>query len=266
VIIDSVKYLFDAYQLVGIAKALRIPCTQKTKKDMLAAEIAELGIKLRKIASHPSYVQAFVRLQQLWRLKLHGNTMIASNKDDPFTLTAIKDIPPNDAFAYKDERGRTWAFTASDLYYYIVSNSPTNPFTRDNIPEKDLRRLGIIMKGRPMVEFSLDSCTTIDQLYTYVLGFYEQEGFYLQNDWFKALTINDLNVIRIVVCGNNWPPIESHKDFVNLMLHMVNSTDPLRFPSICLLISTASRLIPEMEEAIPDWVFTAALGQTTETA
>ena len=256
---EAVKYLIDSYQLVGIAKALGIQCTYRYPKDTLITAIVNMGMKLGKIAGAAAQIRAIIRLQQKWRAYLHGDSTIASNNDDPFTLSQIKDMSANDVFAYKDEHGRTWAFQAEDLYYHVRSNSPTNPFTREMIPVKDIRRLSVIMADRPLVKFSLDSCTTVDQMYTYVLGLYDKEGFYLQNEWFKALSIHDLDVVRKVVCRHgNTGSIKSHKDFAHFMLSIVTSTDPLRFPSICLLISTVSRLIPEMEEAVPDWVFASA--------
>lgn len=258
---NTLKYIFDTYQLAVIAKALGISCTYRYPKARLTALIVDLAMKLDEITRKPSQVNAIAELQRKWRQRcLHGNPALASNNDDPFTLTPVSDLLQQDIFAYTDERGRTWAFHAPDLYYHVRSNSPTNPFTRDSIPDKDLLRLDIIMKDRPCVQFSLESCTTVDQMYTYVLSLYDKEGFYLQNDWFKALSIRDLDVVRKVVSRHvaSTSIIKSHKDFANFMLNIVTSTDPLRFPSICLLISTVSRLIPEMEHAIPDWVFTSA--------
>jgi hypothetical protein len=258
-IIGCILYLFDTYTLIGIGKALGIRCFQRTKKIVIADKIADLGIHLAQFSQNKKLVTAITGIQRKWRRYLHGDTQHASNNDDPFTLVAIKDIPSQDSFAYKDPHGNIWAFRAEDLYYHIVTNSETNPYTRENIPENDLRRLGIIMKGRTSMHFSLDSCTTVDQMFTYVLSFYESEGFYLQNQWFHSLNIHDLEIVKRVVYGDSWNTITSHKEFANFMLHVVhNVSDPLRFPRICLLIATVGHLIPEMEEALPDWVFASA--------
>ena len=119
-----------------------------------------------------------------------------------------------------------------------------------------------------MRHFSLNSCATVDQLYTYVLGLYELEGFYLCNEWFIALSADELGLVsRIVRCRMD--PLattqtvqtsSSHHEFGELMLSVVNSQSNTRFATMCFLITTVARLLPEMEESLPDWVFAASVG------
>lgn len=299
---DTIKYLFDAFELIGLAQSLKIPrITQKSGKDTTATAIVCLGQKIATVAQSPEAITALVIVQRKWRDRLHGRTLgIPNNTEDPFTLTPLSEIPESQYIAYKDSTSSqvVWGFSAPDMYYHIVSNTATNPFTRDELPEEFIRRVGIVMSRSPqeMRHFSLNSCATVDQLYTYVLGLYELEGFYLCNEWFIALTPDELGLVSRLVRGrldplgsatltrvpsyinmvaHVLPPNQmnrspsyntsTHHDFAELMLSVVNSQSTTRFATMCFLITTVARLLPEMEESLPDWVFAAALGTANGT-
>jgi hypothetical protein len=271
---DALKYLFDAFELIGLAQSLKIPrITQKSAKNTTATAIASLGQKIATVAQSPMTLHALIAVQRKWRDRLHGRTLgTPNNAEDPFTLTPLSEIPESQYIAYRDTTPArvVWGFSAPDLYYHIVSNTATNPFTRDELPEEFIRRVGIVMSRSPqeMRHFSLNSCATVDQLYTYVLGLYELEGFYLCNEWFIALSPDDLGLVSRLVRGRMDPlattqtvqTSSSHHEFGELMLSIVNSQSNTRFATMCFLVTTVARLLPEMEESLPEWVFAAALG------
>lgn len=258
---NIILYIFDAFGLVGVARELGIPnIGQRTSKAVCAKAIVTLAMKLTTFQGNAKAMKALVHIQRRWRIVgLKGDIAHASNDTDPFTQTPIKELPDNDLFAYTDPQNIVWAFSAKNLYYYVTNENQINPFTREDIPDSDINRLRCIVdrSNDAITPFTLDNCTTVDQMYTYALGFYEREGFYLVNEWFLALTTEEFDGVRHEVMGNAWTRVVDHKSFVELMLHIVLTSSPTRFADICAIISAVARFIPEMYTALPDWIFTA---------
>lgn len=259
---DILLYLFCVYDLVAISKELNIPkITQRTTKECAASSILELCRKLHTIKSCPKSLLSVCNLQKQWRQNKQVSVSIkdANNDVDPFTQISISEIPTNELFSYKDHKGLVWAFSAPDMHYYVLVESAINPFTREPIPDKDLRRLFMIMSTIPekQKEFSLDSCTNVGQMFTYVLGFYERQGFYLKNEWFTTLQNDEISTI-----GHFFNSlIDNHRQLADLMISLAFEHDAIRFARMCMLLVCVSRFHKEMEEALPDWIF-EALGYT----
>jgi hypothetical protein len=71
------------------------------------------------------------------------------NDTDAFTLRRIASLPDETIFVYKDEDDKVFAFSAPDLYYQAQVNGPINPYTRKEIPPRDVERLQRQMRKLP---------------------------------------------------------------------------------------------------------------------
>lgn len=267
-IVDTLKYLCDAYQLVWMAQELQIPkITSKSNKTVTSTAIASIAQKILNISVCEKKTHAVILLQRRWRSILNGTVYgLPTNENDPFTLTCMTDIPTQEYFAYKDHIGRVWGFNAFDLYYHFVSNSATNPLNRDAIDDMHIRRLGIIVSRNPhlMRDYGIHSCDTIEKLYAYILHMYEQEGFYLLISWFTALSCeNILDLlseadIPLDIYFRNPTDYECHRALVTHMYDLYTDSNQHRFRSLCTLICDVADFVPEMKEALPEWVALAA--------
>lgn len=258
-IIDTIIYIFDAPELARIADCLPLSQRRSKSKMHIATSIASYYKNLAILAC--KYITSIIWLQRRYRMRLRGYPCNSRNTEDPFTLMSLHDLSLSELFAFKDNTNQVWAFSAPDLFYYISSthtndDKPKNPFTRDVIPDEAVHRLRIVMSNCSPQTFTLDSCTTIDQMYTYVIGFFDQQGFYLQNRWFTRLSTRNLCAIANIFepCAN----VNSHREFVQLMLRIAEGPHDTRFVRMCLLVSLVAKYNPGVEASLPEWVFTAA--------
>ena len=229
-------------------------------KAFMARLLVTFYSAIASLQENQGFVRALIYIQKLWRRhRLHGPVKEAKNSTDPFTLTSITDLPPNEVFAYRDKCGLVWAFSANDMSHY-VSNTPINPYTRDTIETRDLFRLADIVKMLPSTEphnVSLDTCATIDQMYTHAIGYYDD--FYLQNWYFTSLSIQDLQSISTSIpqCIPT-DPISTHREFAGFMISVAGSPPDVRFGRMCLLVTRIAQHIDGLYDSLPEWISAAA--------
>jgi hypothetical protein len=75
---------------------------------------------------------------------LLGPHTFAKTKNDtePFTLRNISSCSPLTLFSYADSLGNVWAFKKRHFAEYVSGQRiPTNPFTRENLPDAVIERL-----------------------------------------------------------------------------------------------------------------------------
>lgn len=261
-IINSIKHIFDAFHLSNIAIDLGMNgITRKSNKTTLATAITRLATVLYKFESSPAMLKSLVLIQRRWRHILQGKNLgEPSNEQDPFTLADVKDIPHHLYFAFKDNSGKVWAFNIPDLYYHTITCSATNPYNREPLDESTIQKLNILASRERLHArtFSLDDCTSINQMYTYVLSLYEHEGFYLQNDWFIALNDNELrSILQSFNCTDEYA---THRNLIDIMYHVVSTPTHTWFSDVCYLVYTIGQYIPQLKQSLPEWVEGAAFG------
>lgn len=245
----AMTHIFDA-------QALKTLTVARGSKAVLADAIASLYMKLAKLDANKGFIRALKDLQRRWiRYTLMKHT---TNATDPFTLIPINKIPINNLFVYRDAKGRVWAFSAKELSQY-VTDTPINPYTRDSLVASDLDRLAAYApspSSSPSLSVSLDMCTTIDQMFTYAMGFYDD--FYLQNWYFTNLSVRELSAIARPAI------INSHREFAEFMINVARSPPEVRFGRMCLLVTRLAQYIDGLHSSLPEWVPTAASTATMQ--
>lgn len=201
------------------------------------------------------------------------------NDTDIFTLEPIADLDPAKVFTYKDGHGRVYAFDAAQLDYSVRELGPTNPYTREEIPEWDLARLRQMIQNGEVARKSTPDPVNLwhspADAYTYVLHYYELYGFRCNVEWFIALNYMDIisvfwyyhtsiktasPFLDLDVALSADGSLEAlHFVFAREMLMMINARDhPMQMFHLCNLIIAISQVSPPMRFTIPQWVYNAA--------
>ena len=201
------------------------------------------------------------------------------NDTDIFTLEPIADLDPAKVFTYKDAHGHVYAFDAAQLDYSIRELGPTNPYTREEIPEWDLARLRAIIQNGEVPRKSTPDPVNLwhsaADAYTYVLHYYELQGFRCNVEWFIAL--NYMDIISIfwyyhtsIRTSSPFMDLDTaltadgdlkalHFVFAREMLNMINDHEhPMQMFHLCNLIIAISEVSPPLRHTIPQWVYNAA--------
>lgn len=201
------------------------------------------------------------------------------NDTDIFTLEPIADLDPAKVFTYKDGHGRVYAFDAAQLDYSVRELGPTNPYTREEIPEWDLARLRAMIQNGEVPRKSTPDPVNLwhspADAYTYVLHYYELHGFRCNVEWFIAM--NYMDIISIfwyyhtsikttspfldldMALGADGDLNSLHFVFAREMLTMINAREhPMQMFHLCNLIIAISQVSPPMRYTIPQWVYNAA--------
>jgi len=277
IIHDSLMYILDTTAVFNIAKEYIKNISKKNKKKDTINILINLFESLWKISQNPIAMYWIKKYQNKIKCKIKvsfngptdGNIQ---NESDPFSLESINEINKKELFAYTDSKNRIWAFNACDLNYHITENHTIqNPFTREDIPNDDLNRLSKLVKTLPNNKTTIEFLT-IDQAYTHVLHFYEQEGFYIKNEWLNYLSPRNLQYIcrnfsmqtynryqiftyqigvDIRSSSNN---LKAHVIFAKEMLKLINSEHTQKFLIICYLLSCISKYSREMLNNLPNWI------------
>lgn len=277
IIHDSLMFILDTTTVFNIAKEYFKNISKKNKKTDTIDILINLFESLWKISQNPVAIYWIKKYQNKIKCKLKISLNgpidgVIQNENDPFTLESINEINKKELFAYIDSKERTWAFNACDLNYHITENHTIqNPFTREDIPNDDLNRLSKLVKTLPNNKIIIEFLT-IDQAYTHVLHYYEQEGFYIKNEWLNNLQPRHLQYIcrnftiqtynryqlftyqtglEIRSAPNN---IKSHIIFTKEMLKLINSDHTQKFLIICYLLSCISKYSKELLNNLPNWI------------
>ena len=253
---SAITWIYDAQEMKKLACTLSIECAGRaSNKSSITEQVVILYNNLAQLQGNTRFMRALMYVQRRWKAqRLHGPINEAKNTTDPFTLSPISEIPTNEVFAYRDTSGKVWAFSAKELAYYVTT-TPENPYTREIINSRDILRLNTIVSSAALHTVSLDTCETIDQMFTYAIGFYDD--FYLQNWYFTNISVKDLSKIAKSVCNTTFS-IKSHRDFAEFMINIAKSPPEVKFGRMCLLVTHIAQHIAGLYESLPDWVSSAA--------
>jgi hypothetical protein len=135
-------------------------------------------------------IQRFVR-RHMYRKIIEYNKGPAKNTEDPFTYDDISEIPDDNKFSYLDRNGYIYIFNTVEFEYYLrTSDTKTNPYTKDNLPEYVMNRLHLLMlynklQAKQENEFKWQ---TILHAYTDLSHIMEKAGFYTSVEWFEKIS------------------------------------------------------------------------------
>lgn len=142
-----------------------------------------------------------------------------NNNSDPFTLDNIEELNKNELFIYNENNDSNYFFIATELKYFIDTNGPWNPYTKQEFKPELVRNLiYFISRNKINKKKSINKYewNTIQQAFTDVSQIIEKIGFYNDPSWLLKLTSkqirNIIKTFKLVSRENN----ESEKYFVNI--------------------------------------------------
>ena len=142
-----------------------------------------------------------------------------NNNVDPFTLDNIDDLNKNELFIYNENNETNYFFIATELKYFIDTNGPWNPYTKQEFKPELIRNLNYFIffnkinkkKSKNKYEWN-----TIQQAFTDVSQIIEKIGFYNDPRWLLKLTSKQIKSIiktfKLVSRENR----ESENYFINI--------------------------------------------------
>jgi len=203
--IKIIAYLFSFKNI----KNLAINNNIKTKKSGKADIINDLYLILyNTFKFKDKYLNKLIIIQNCIRKyiikkvnKVYKYEYII-NKEDPFTLDNINDIPYNLKFYFHDNDNQIYCFNAIEFEYYLRKNK-LHPYTKNIINNNIILKLKLFIKYNNL-KLKLnyisigDNWNTPEQAYTDVVYYMEKIGFYNNILWFNELTYtNIINIIHI---------------------------------------------------------------------
>lgn len=279
--VEVLCYIYTAEHLAALFA--RYNLRSRARKQENAERIVKTLENLRTgFGQRPRALALLRKLQLNFRRSRQPHTKTApTNDSDPFSCESLADIPKTEIFSYKDAHGHVYAFHATELDYAIRTLGPVNPYTREQIPEHDLARLDALMQfieRRPTPDPRSLWRTPADA-YTYVLYYYEVEGFRFDVSWFTSL--KRANIITIFygfhaivsnveryfdldaihhACYTETDPACCHFALASEMLNLVRAADePRRFYLLCNLCLVFAQVMPMVRRTIPHWVLLSAV-------
>jgi hypothetical protein len=181
--------------------AHRVAARRKKRSDKVAAASA-LAILQNTSAAKIAKWYTFWRGLRLY--ERHGPAMFArdlcTNDSDFFSTDAIKDISGFTFFSYKDSDNHVYGFDVRSLHMLITrarlaGNTPTNPFTRAELPTMVVRSLMSLVsrmkRWNMMTEWApLTPPTPEQQMHMKIVdlfGLIDELNYYSSPDWFIDL-------------------------------------------------------------------------------
>jgi len=254
-------------------------------KSMTSAALAEaIGNFYFKLHRASKYVYHIRKFQRRWREKIARRMDDPSpstppvNSEEPFTCEEIRTIPVSEIFRYRDSTGRVYAFRASHLFYSIKNVGHLNPFTREPIPEADIKRLQHMIKENNINTKILEDerWRTPEDAFTDVLYDYEVYGFYTSLEWFAELSVQQIyDIYSELSLDRNIPmsvfslfklglslsdePNGVKFCFADDMKNLIKGDHPMKFYIICSLFVVLAIVNPNIRGALPNWVLTGAV-------
>lgn len=193
------------------------------------------------------------------------------NSEELFTCVNICDIPKNNLFILINEKSY-YAFDAIELDYFIrkcINDNviPYNPYTRDLLCEKDLRKLKIFIKYNK-ISIRNNECLWETEMhgYTDLSIEIERRGFYNNPIWFSKMKSYDfLKTIKYFRDFSN--NIEQHKlyfnninantlsfDFCKDGIKMFRECKDDLYILCCNFIKALALCSRDFYENLPDWI------------
>jgi len=252
-------------------------------------------------------VTALSYIQRVWRLEkaaLMGPwpKVAAVNDTDSFTMEKLQNIynisDRLSVFSYSDSKGNVYAFCGRSLYEHIfIYKNAFNPFTRENIPSVDIKRLhelwcachkpsniighaiGHAFRSTPRYVVAQTTATqhftNPSIAFTEVVSVLESRfNIYCQPQW--LLSLNEIDIMGIfsrfhsTVRSSNYmnrqaeenafddnPPTSSQLVLASEMLNLLSRESPLS-TIVCILIEVIAHFSIHLQASLPEWVYDAA--------
>lgn len=199
-----VDYLFTKQQLLKIIHSKK-NIKHNTTKLRIISMIFELFTNTYNISKDMNKVAKIRKIQtyyKKWLLRdiCRYNDVECENEVDPFTFENVKDIPLQQRFGYKDSYGHVYIFDAIEFEYFVRTNGAWNPYTKEPLSDKTLRRLNIMMKQNQLIKRTSNEHNWMTPLHAYtdLSHIMEKMGFYNDVKWFEKLSHSIcLNVIKM---------------------------------------------------------------------
>lgn len=172
------------------------------------------GIMLKTKTMSDEDVNKIIKIQHIFRKNLlkkitKFNNETSENAQDPFTFDELNEIPKNELFSYKDEKGHIYSFSAIELDFFIKTQAEWNPFTREPFPNYLIHWLNIFIQYNQLKKKNSDEICWLSptHAYTEVSQLFEKMGFYNNVVWFYPLTFGIcekiITIYRDVTCNLN---------------------------------------------------------------
>jgi hypothetical protein len=275
-VIAAIVHVCSRQRLLAIAKYMNIKHYKNANKLALTQVIIRAYRKIWEFAQNPRALAAVCAFQRKWQRRV-----APINDTDPFTCEELSELDPDTLFYYKDGAQRCYGFVASELDYYVRTVAPCNPYTREEFSGGDLARLAAMMQRIPRKEIPEPESLwrTPADAYTYVLHYYEQEGFYLNIDQFVALTPQQIihvfeafhvdirynDEMDIMDATNLYDAIctgeicDMHFAFAKELLRVVRGNYTRKFYLLCNILLAVSVANRSIARTLPNWVLLGAV-------
>ncbi|NBO72847.1 hypothetical protein EBV26_20605, partial [bacterium] len=145
---DVLCYLYDKFMLYRLCGEITNKITRSLKKRDYANIMFDIYWNLWRINKNKRFVDYLLpKLQR--RIRYGPHIMFKSNNIEcPFSLTSLADLPEKELFSFYENK-QVYTFHAPELHYYICKTYDyINPFTRQPINSKDIRRMFRLMKTK----------------------------------------------------------------------------------------------------------------------
>lgn len=276
-------YIFNGPKLRALAQSVGIKLKTGCKKEIISENIVVFFSKLYKLSKstsvHDSFTEAKRRWKQKYLLTLLGPYPIhpAVNDSDPFCMDPISEIEQKYIFSYKDSHDKVYAFDGRSLFrYFVTSESPMNPFTREVLPVEDLTRL-IKVFGSSIPEYMTastprDAFTTLAHELNLHVGIYVQvddllrlTGYHVQQLFLNFRTASGTSVFMCLdkvdeILNSNQENIEQQLliVFATEFVCMIKSDHTYALHFSCVMCVILAYVMPCIRASIPNWVYDAA--------
>ena len=204
IFMTTVDYLFTKQQLLKIIENKK-NIKRNTTKMKIILMIFDLFTNTHRLSMDENKVTKITKIQRFYKRWLYRDICRYSNAEcenevDPFTYENVKDIPFQQRFGYKDTNGHIYIFDATEFEYFIRTSGAWNPYTKQQLSEKMVRRLNILINYHKLVKRTNNENNWMTPLHAYtdLSHIMEKMGFYNDVKWFEKLSHNIcLNVIRL---------------------------------------------------------------------
>ena len=289
--VDMICYIHNHKGVEDLACSLGLD-EERLQKASLAMDIVLAMRKIWTIDQKPLLVDAVVALQRKWRRHLNSTDVMgpypsqpAVNTEDIFTLEPLSTLPANKIFSFKDATDQVFAFNAMELSAHVFKFDHTfNPYTRLEIPTKDLHRLRRWFRKQPVIPDVANAADAVAaqitpmQAFTQVTSEFELTyGLFTQPQWFVAL--DEYEIMSIFqrfhrLAGHGCPFMDIQVDdtafetgnvvasqlgMAQEMHRMITEgSHPYTFFYVCCLFTILCDFSHPIQMSIPAWVYDVA--------
>jgi len=188
--------------------------------DVFISKVFELNYntyninkKLEKLEYKPlSIIKRFFK-SIIIKPHIYNPELTYINDNDPFTMELINEIPIKERFIFHDNNN-SYCFKANEFRYFIRTNGNWNPYTKNMIDMKIIRKLDYYIDYFGLNQITDRRWKTVEQAFTDVAIAVEKVGFYTNTQWYLKLTSKNIkNIIRLFKIISNHLNVTSTNDY-----------------------------------------------------